>query len=103
MGKPSLNAYVAELAADMDHLQITANRTTNNNHVEDNSSSAELKKAQLCDSHHPFAAVFKQGQGSTRNLHHDFFTILLLTYHMVQWMKVTSTRGQSYQEDEDLY
>merc|ERR1712223_2289185 len=88
---------------DMDHLQITANRTTNNNHVEDN--SAELK-TQLCD---PFAAVFKQGQGSSssstrrRNLHHDFFTILLLTYHMVQWMKVTSTRGQSYQEDEDLY
>ena len=86
----------------MDHLQITANRTTNNNHVEDN-NSAELK-TQLCD--HPFAAVFKQGQASStrrRNLHHDFFTILLLTYHMVQWMKVTSTRGQSYQEDEDLY
>ena len=80
--KPSLNAYVAEM-----DLQIT------NNNVEDNNNNSELK-TQLCDHHF----VFKR-----RNFHYDFFTILLLTYHMVQWMKVTSTRGQSYQDDEDLY
>ena len=36
-----------------------------------------------------------------RNLNTDFFTILLLVYHMVQWFKVTRTNGQSHQDDEE--
>ena len=36
-----------------------------------------------------------------RNLNTDFFTILLLVYHMVQWIKVTRTNGQSHQDDEE--
>lgn len=36
-----------------------------------------------------------------RNLNSDFFTILLIVYHMVQWIKVTRTYGQSQQQDED--
>ena len=36
-----------------------------------------------------------------RNLNTDFFTILLLVYHMVQWIKVTRTHGQSHQEEDE--
>ena len=35
-----------------------------------------------------------------RNLPCDFFSILIIFYHMVQWLKVTNTQGQSYQEDD---
>lgn len=36
-----------------------------------------------------------------RNLKCDFVTILIVVYHMVQWIKVTQTQGQSRQQEDE--
>ena len=48
----------------------------------------------------PQVVVAKNCQQKRRNLPCDFFSILIIFYHMVQWLKVTNTQGQSYQEDD---
>ena len=44
-------------------------------------------------------AVGHKGSLQPRNVQSDLFTILLLIYHMVQWMKVNKTIGQSEIDD----
>ena len=48
----------------------------------------EFCSLKICDS-----------QKKPRNVQSDLFTILLLIYHMVQWMKVNKTIGQSEIDD----
>ena len=88
--KPSsFNAYVATT------MESTLQNVNKN-------SRLKSQAAKICDTHsstlitHQFYNTKKP-----RNLYYDLFTVLLLTYHMVQWMKVTTTQGQSYQDDED--
>ena len=35
-----------------------------------------------------------------RNVFSDLFTILILIYHMAEWIKVNRTSGQSQQDDD---
>ena len=37
---------------------------------------------------------------SSRKIGSDFFTILIIVYHMVQWIKVNRSQGQSYQDED---
>jgi len=62
---------------------------------DNNSATLSLSKTSTCLQHSP-----NSGQ-SKRNLQTDFFITLLLVYHMVQWIKVTRTNGQSHQEDDE--
>ena len=75
---------------------------------DNNSATLSLTKTSTCLEHN------KSNDGDTtekdiitaanitkRNLNTDFFTILLLVYHMVQWIKVTRTHGQSHQEEDE--
>ena len=63
---------------------------------DNNSATLSLSKTSTCIQHSPN----NSGQ-SKRNLQTDFFITLLLVYHMVQWIKVTRTNGQSHQEDDE--
>ena len=67
---------------------------------DNNSATLSLNKTSLspdtCLQHSPNSV-----QRSKRNLQTDFFITLLLVYHMVQWIKVTRTNGQSHQEDDE--
>ena len=80
---------------DLTTLTITS---TNSDHLKNNNKSA------VCDNNvnNGFKSLNKTSTclqdvnaGHKRNLHTDFFTILLLVYHMVQWLKVTNTNGVS--------
>ena len=55
-------------------------------------NSAEFCSLKICDS-------LTQKKIKPRRVQSDLFTILLLIYHMVQWMKVKGTIGQSEELD----
>ena len=49
---------------------------------------------KICDN----SSQFLKKPKKKRNVQSDIFTILLLIYHMVQWMKIRRTIGQSEEE-----
>ena len=67
----------------------TSCNTTNNNN---NKSTTTL-----CD---PSTTQIKTIT-TQRSLGSEIFTILIIVYHMVQWIKVNRNLGQSYQQDEE--
>ena len=62
----------------------------------DNKIPAEFCSLKICDSLPPIQTQKKK----PRRVQSDLFTILLLIYHMVQWMKVKGTIGQSAESDD---
>ena len=38
-----------------------------------------------------------------RSLGSEIFTILIIVYHMVQWIKVNRNLGQSFQQEDEDY
>ena len=55
------------------------------------------KTTTLCDSSTTQIKTATQ----QRCLGSEIFTILIIVYHMVQWIKVNRNLGQSYQQDEE--
>lgn len=64
----------------------------------ENKIPPEFCSLKICDSLPPIQTQKKK----PRRVQSDLFTILLLIYHMVQWMKVKGTIGQSEEPDFDL-
>merc|ERR1712018_561065 len=81
---------------DLTTLRFSDNLKNNTKSAvcDNNSATLSLTKTSTCLQNNKNA-------GTKRNLNTDFFTILLLVYHMVQWIKVTRTRGQSHQDDDE--
>ena len=88
---------------DLTTLRFSTTTTTSDNLknkaksavCDNNSATLSLSKTSTCLQHSPNSGPSK------RNLQTDFFITLLLVYHMVQWIKVTRTNGQSHQEDDE--
>ena len=66
-------------------------------------TSTNNKTTTLCDSsNNTTTQIIKTSSGThQRSLGSEIFTILIIVYHMVQWIKVNRNLGQSYQEDEE--
>jgi len=69
----------------------TSCNTTNNNN---NKSTTTL-----CD---PSTTQIKTITNQ-RSLGSEIFTILIIVYHMVQWIKVNRNLGQSFQQEDEDY
>ena len=56
------------------------------------------KKSLNCDQQ---SVLVKPTKSKTcRKIGSDFLTILIIVYHMVQWIKVNQSQGQSYQDED---
>jgi len=95
---------------DLTRIRFSDNLKNNTKSAvcDNNSATLSLTKTSTCLEHNKNTNgdttekdIITANNITKRNLNTDFFTILLLVYHMVQWMKVTRTHGQSHQEEDE--
>ena len=70
----------------------SCNTTNNNNNINKSTTT-------LCD---PSTTQIKTIT-TQRSLGSEIFTILIIVYHMVQWIKVNRNLGQSFQQEDEDY
>ena len=76
----------------------TRNRETQKNRENTTTRTHfQLKSCQkICDNSTNTTTIAK----SNRSLGNDLFTILIIVYHMVQWLKVTRIENHSCQDED---
>ena len=69
----------------------TSCNTTNNNNNKSTTTLCDPSTTQI-------KTIITQ-----RSLGSEIFTILIIVYHMVQWIKVNRNLGQSFQQEDEDY